>query len=144
LRKLETVLSQASTATLADIPFFAALLSIPTDGFYSSPNLTPQRHRDLTIAALLRQVLGLALTRPVVIQLADAHWIDSSTLEVLSRCIASIKPARVLVLCSFRPEFFPQWLDESHVTMLRLDRLSGEQIRVIISDVAGGKELPQG
>src|SRR5262249_52959208 len=34
--------------------------------------------------------------------------------------------------------------DESHVTMLRLDRLSGEQIRVIISDVAGGKELPQG
>jgi predicted ATPase len=96
LRKLEAVLSQAGAATLADTPFYATLLSIPPDGFYSSPpDLTPQRRRDLTIAALLRQVLGLALARPVVIVLADAHWIDSSTLELLGRCIASIKTARV-------------------------------------------------
>jgi predicted ATPase len=142
LRKLEAVLSQAGAATVADAPLFAALLSIPTDGLYSSPNLTPQRQRDLTIAALLRQVLSLALTRPVVIELADAHWVDSSTLELLSRCIASIKTARVFVFCSFRPEFFPHWLDESHVAMLRLDRLSREQTGDIIFDVAGGKELP--
>ena len=144
LKKLETVLSQAGAATLVDTPFFAALLSIPTDGFYSSPNLTPQRQRDLTIAALLRQVLGLALTRPVVLKVADAHWIDSSTLELLDRCIASIKTARVFVVCTFRPEFFPHWLDQSHVTMLRLDRLSREQTELIISEVAGGKELPCG
>ena len=142
LRKLTAVLSQAGAATLADIPFYAALLSIPADGFYSLPDLTPQRQRDLTIAALLRQVLGLALARPVVIVLADAHWIDSSTLELLSRFIASIKTARVFVLVSFRPEFFPHWLDESHVTMLRLNRLPREQSEMIISDVAGHKELP--
>jgi DNA-binding response OmpR family regulator/class 3 adenylate cyclase/predicted ATPase len=143
IKKLETVLSQAGPGTLADIPFFASLLSIPTDGFYSSPNLTPRRQRDLQITALLRQLLGLALTRPVVVKIADAHWMDSSTLELLSRSIGSIKTARVFVICSFRPEFFPHWLDESHVTMLRLDRLSREQTGVIISDVAGGKELPR-
>jgi class 3 adenylate cyclase/DNA-binding response OmpR family regulator/predicted ATPase len=143
VKKLESVLSQAGPGTLADTPFFASLLSIPTDGFYSSPNLTPQRQRDLQITALLRQVLGLALTRPVVIKIADAHWMDSSTLELLSRSVGSIKTARVFVICSFRPEFFPPWLDESHVTMLRLDRLSREQTGVIISDVAGGKELPR-
>jgi class 3 adenylate cyclase/predicted ATPase/DNA-binding response OmpR family regulator len=144
LRKLEAVLSQAGAATLADTPLYAALLSIPTEGFYSSPDLTPQRQRDLTIAALIRQVLGLALTRPVVIELADAHWIDSSTLELLNRCIASIRTARVFVLISFRPEFFPHWLDELHVTMLRLDRLAGEQIGVIVSDIDASKELPRG
>jgi DNA-binding response OmpR family regulator/class 3 adenylate cyclase len=143
IKKLETVLSQAGAATLSDIPFFAGLLSIPTDGLYSSSSLTPQRQRELRITALLRQILGLALTRPVVVKIADAHWMDSSTLEVLSRCIGSIKTARVFVLCSFRPEFFPHWLDESHVTMLRLDRLPREQTRVLISDVAGGKELPR-
>jgi predicted ATPase/DNA-binding response OmpR family regulator/class 3 adenylate cyclase len=142
LRKLETVLSQAGAATVADMPFFATLLSIPIDGFYPSPTVPPQRQRDLTIAALLRQVLGLALTRPVVIKIADVHWSDSSTLELLGRCIALIKTARVFVLCSFRPEFFPHWLDESHVTMLRLDRLSREQTGQIISERAGGKELP--
>ena len=142
LRKLTAVLSQAGAATLADIPFYAALLSIPANGLYSLPDLTPARQRDLTIAALLRQVLGLALARPVVIVLADAHWINSSTLELFSRCIASIKTARVFVLVSFRPEFFPRWLDESHVTMLRLNRLPREQSEMIISDVAAHKELP--
>src|SRR5262249_2625157 len=100
------------------------------------------RKRDLTIAALLRQGLGFALGQPAVIVLEDAHWIDSSTLELLNRFIGSIKAARVFILVSFRPEFFPQWLDESHVTMLRLDRLPREQSEAIISDVAGHKELP--
>ena len=76
LKKLETVLSQAGANALVDTPFFAALLSIPTDGFHSSPVMTPQRQRDLTIAALLRQILGLARTRPVVLEVADAHWMD--------------------------------------------------------------------
>jgi class 3 adenylate cyclase len=142
LRKLEALLSQAGAATLADIPFLAALLSIPTDGFCCLRDLTPQRQRDLTIAALLRQVLGLAITQPVVIALTDAHWIDSSTLELFTRCIPEITTARVFILVSFRPEFFPQWLDQSHVTMLRLDRLPREQTEAIVLDVAGHKELP--
>jgi predicted ATPase len=68
---------------------------------------------------------------------------DSSTFELLTRAITSIKTARIFVICSFRPEFFPHWLDGSHVTMLRLDRLSRELTGAIISDVAGGKELPR-
>jgi len=142
LSKLEGLLSQAGTAALADVPFIAALLSLPADEFCSLRDLTPRRQRDLTIAALLRQILGLALTRPVVVELSDAHWVDSSTLELFTRCIAEIKKARVFILVSFRPEFFPQWLDQSHVTMLRLNRLSHEQTEAIVLDVARHKELP--
>jgi class 3 adenylate cyclase len=40
LRKLEAVLSQAGTATLADTQFYAALLTIPTDRFCSSPDVS--------------------------------------------------------------------------------------------------------
>jgi class 3 adenylate cyclase/DNA-binding response OmpR family regulator len=138
LKKLETVLSQAGAATLVDTPLFATL---PTDKFYSSSNLTPQQ-RDLMIAALRQQILGMAFTRPVILKVADVHWADSSTLELLDRCIRSIKTARILVICTSRPEFFPYWLNESHVTMIRLDRLSREQTELIISDVTGGKELP--
>ena len=143
LKKLEAVVSPAGANALVDMRFFAALLSIPTDGFYLSPVLTPERKRDLTVAALVHQMLGLARTRPVVLKVADAQWADSSTLELLDRCITSIKAARVFVICTLRPEFFPRWLDESHVTMLRLDRLSREQTGHIISEVSGGKELPR-
>jgi predicted ATPase/DNA-binding response OmpR family regulator/class 3 adenylate cyclase len=141
LEKLEAALSEASAATIADIETFAALLSIPTDE-RPAPRPTPPRQKDLTIAALVRQVHGLARAMPVVIEFADAHWADSSTLELFSRIIASVGTERIFLLISFRPEFFPQWLDEPHVTMLRLERLGREQTEAIISDVAGHKALP--
>jgi predicted ATPase/class 3 adenylate cyclase/DNA-binding response OmpR family regulator len=144
LKKLETLLSQIGAAALVDTPLLATLLSIHTERFYSSPNLSPQRQRDLTIAALRRQILGIALTRPVIVKVADVHWADSSTLELLNRCIESIKAVRVFIVCTFRTEFFPPWLYESHVKMIHLDRLSREQTELMISDLTGGKELPCG
>jgi DNA-binding response OmpR family regulator/class 3 adenylate cyclase/predicted ATPase len=142
LDKLETMLSQASATLLTDTALYAALLSIPTNGRYPPLELTPQRQKDLTIAMLIRQVINIAQRQPLVVKLADAHWIDSSSLELFDRIIASVTAARVLVLVSFRPEFFAQWLEQSHVSMFRLNRLGREQIRAIISDVAGGKRLP--
>jgi DNA-binding response OmpR family regulator/class 3 adenylate cyclase/predicted ATPase len=141
LEKLKAALSETGAAALTDIRSCAALLSIPTSE-PPAPGSTPQRQKDLTIVALIRHILGLARTLPAFIELADAHWADSSTLELFSRIIASIGTAQVFVLISFRPEFFPQWLDEPHVTMLRLDRLGREQTQAIVFDVAGRKALP--
>jgi class 3 adenylate cyclase len=140
LRKLQAFLAQAGAATVGDALLYAALLSIPTGSVQS--DLTPQRLRDLTIAALIRQTLALAHQRPVIIVLEDAHWIDPGTLELISRLIPATKTASVLLLASFRPDFFPRWLDQSHVTMLSLNRLASEQTEAIIFDVAGRKELP--
>jgi hypothetical protein len=70
----------------------------------------------------------------VIVVLADAHWVDFSTLELVSKIIPLIKTARVLFLIEFRPEFIPQWLGESHVTMLRLERMGYEQIYHLGSD----------
>jgi DNA-binding response OmpR family regulator/class 3 adenylate cyclase/predicted ATPase len=141
LKKLEDMLSRSGAATLADIRSYAALLSIPT-GERPVPGSTAQRKKDLTIKAVVQQNVNLSRMLPVVIVLADAHWIDSSTIELLNRMIASIKTARCIVVISFRPELFPPWLDESHVTMLRLARLGREQINAIMFDVAGRKTLP--
>jgi class 3 adenylate cyclase/DNA-binding response OmpR family regulator/predicted ATPase len=141
LEKLGAALSEAGAATLADIRSCAALLSVPT-GELPVPGPTPQQQKDLTIAALIRQILGLARTMPVIVELADAQWADSSTIELFSRIITSIRTAQVFVLMSFRPDFFPHWLDEQHVTMLRLDRLGREQTEAIIFDVAEHKALP--
>ena len=141
LEKLRVALSEFGAPTPADMRSLAALLSIPT-GELPAQGLTPQRRKDLMIAALIRHILGFAHDQPLVVELADAHWADSSTLELFSRIIASIKAAQVFVLISFRPEFFPQWLNEPHVTMLRLDRLGREQVEAMIFDVAGQRALP--
>ena len=142
LNKLESLLSLAGQMTLADAPLFAALLSIPTEGRYPPLNLTPQRQKNLTAAALIRQLLGLAQTQPMLFVFEDVHWIDPTTLELLNRVIEPINKARVLFLVTFRPEFFPPWLDQSNVTMLRLNRLGRDQARAIVVDIAGDKGLP--
>src|SRR6516162_1071012 len=142
LKKLEAALSLTLGATQDDISLYAALLSVAS-AHESSSSATPQRIKDLTIAALTRYLFNLADKQPLVIVLADAHWIDSSTLELINRTIALIKTTRVFLLIEFRPEFIPRWVGEPHVTTLQLGPLGREQSRTIISEVTGGKELPQ-
>ena len=142
LKKLEASLPQAGEPTQEDIYLFAQLLSIPTPGHAPLRGLTPRRRKDLTIAALSRHLQCLADKRPLIIALADTHWIDSSTLYLVNRIVPLIRAARVLFLIEFRPEFIPQWLGEPHVTMQRLDRMGREQSFAIISEVTGNKKLP--
>ena len=141
--KLEAVLSQVVEVTQEDVLLYAALLSITAPEREPSLDLTPQRQKDLTIAALSRHLLSLADKQPLIVVLADAHWLDSSTLELVNRIIPLIKTARVFFLIKFRPEFMPQWLSEPHVTMLRLDRMGREQCHAIISEVTGNNALPR-
>ena len=142
LEKLEALLSQIGPEIVADAPLYAALLSIPTDGRYPALDLTPRRQKDLTIEALTRQVLTLARTKPVLFVIEDAHWIDPSTLEATNQFIEAVKTAPVFLLITFRPEFFPPWLDQPHVTMIHIDRLGRDKASAMIRDLAGGKELP--
>jgi class 3 adenylate cyclase/predicted ATPase len=143
LKKLEAALSSTLGATQDDISLYAALLSIATPASDQSSSATPQRIKELTIAALSRYLLNLAHKQPLFIVLADAHWIDSSTLELLNKVIPLIKTARVFLVIEFRPEFMPQWLSEPHVATLRLGPLGREQSRAIICEVIGGKKLPE-
>jgi class 3 adenylate cyclase/predicted ATPase len=142
LSKLKSALAPAGQETLADIGLYAALLSIPTGEPNSKTDVTPQRQKDLTIDALIRQLLALARKSPVLFILEDVHWIDPTTLELVNRTIQSIKTAPALFLLTFRPDFLPPWLDQPHVTMLRLEKLSRDQAGSMILEVTGGKQIP--
>src|SRR5262245_38426379 len=142
LEKLKGALSQAAKATQNDILLYADLLSISPARREPAPGSTPKQSKDLMIAVLTRHLLDIARQQPLVIVLADAHWIDSSTLELVDQIVSSIEASRVLVLIKFRQGFCPRWLGRPHVTMLSLDRLGRDESRAIISQVTG-KELPQ-
>ena len=67
-------------------PLLAELLSIPSGGRYPPrPDLSPQKRKEETLAALLAQLDGLAARRPVLMVFEDAHWIDPTSLELLER-----------------------------------------------------------
>jgi predicted ATPase len=142
LDKLEALLGQGTDDPGAVAPLFAALLAIPPDGRYAPLNLPAQRQRELTIAAMVDQVSGLAAQRPLLMILEDAHWIDPTTTEVFERLIARSQTLPLLLLITFRPEFAPPWTSYPHMTSLTLNRLGRRHSAEMIAAVAGGKPLP--
>ena len=70
------------------------------------------------------------------------HWIDPTSLEVLSRTVDRIKTLPALLILTFRPEFNGPWVGQSHVTSLTLNRLGEREAAAIIAHLAGNKALP--
>jgi hypothetical protein len=72
----------------------------------------------------------------------DVHWIDPTSLEMLSRTVERIRTLGVLLIITYRPEFEPPWVGRSYVTILSLNRLGEREIDAMISRVSGNKPLP--
>jgi predicted ATPase len=143
LKKLETVLAQATNDLHEVVPLVAALLSIPTEGRYPSVNLTPQKQKEKTLAAPVAQVEGLAAGQPVLMVIEDVHWIDPTSLELLDLIIDRVATMPVLLIITFRPEFASRWTGRPHVTLLSLNRLPPPQRAEMIIRVTSGKRLPK-
>src|SRR5262249_29187674 len=142
LDKLERLLSQGISEVTSVAPLFAALLSIPFDTRYPPLAMSAQRQRDLTIAALLDQVSGLAARQPVVMALEDSQWLDPTSTELFERAIGRVQSLPVLLLITFRPEFAPPWTSYPHMTSLTLNRLGRRYSTEMVAAGAGGKPLP--
>jgi class 3 adenylate cyclase len=141
LDKLDAVLALASTSK-QDAGLFAEMLSLSNDGRYPVPELTPQQRRQKTLEALHAQVETFARKNPVLMIFEDVHWADPTSLEAFGRAVDRIANLPVLLLITFRPEFEPPWIGQSHVTALTLNRLMRREVDAMIDRVAGNKLLP--
>ena len=141
LDKLDAVLAQSFTPH-QDAALFAEMLSLPNDGRYPTPELTPQQRRQRTLEALTTQMEALTRQSPVLMIFEDAHWIDPTSLEALGRAADRIKTLGVLLIVTYRPEFEPPWSGRPHVTALTLNRLAEREISAMIDGVVGNKPIP--
>jgi predicted ATPase len=143
LEKLEAVLLQATNDISEIAPLLADLLSIPTCSRYPAIDLTPQKRKEKTLAALVAQAEGLSSREPVLMVFEDVHWSDPTTRESLDLLIDHVSAMRALVIITFRPEFAAPWIGRPHVTLMSLNRLSRRQRADMIEGVTGGKALPK-
>src|SRR6516225_687449 len=136
--KLDGLLGPAAQSA-DEIELIAELLSLPNSA--ADLNLTPQRKRQLLLEALVRQLGGLARTRPVLMVFEDAHWSDATTRELLGLTIDRVKDLPIVLLVTFRPEFEPPWGNRPYVSALTLDRLSGCEGATLVENLAGNRAL---
>jgi class 3 adenylate cyclase/predicted ATPase len=144
LRKLEGFLVQYCLPLVEAVPLFAALLSLPLGGDYAPLAVSPEQQKQKTLHALLTILLRIAAQQPVLFVMEDLHWIDPSTLELLSLLVDQGPTARILALFTCRPDFRPPWTGRSHLTLVTLPRLPRHQAAEMTGRVAHGKALPPG
>jgi class 3 adenylate cyclase len=104
LDKVEALLAPASPST-EDLALFAELLSLSPEQRYPPLALSPQRKKEKTFAALLRQLVALAEEKPVLIVFEDLHRIDASSRASSSAAVR--RPRRAIPSstrwCATRP-----------------------------------------
>jgi predicted ATPase/class 3 adenylate cyclase len=142
LAKLQALLAQAVADADQAAALLANFLSLPSDERYRLPELSSQERKEKTLAALLAQLQGLAARQPVLSIFEDVHWIDPTSLGLLTVTVDRVPQLRVLLLITARPEFIPPWTDRAHVTTVALTRLGRPEGAAIIERITGGKTLP--
>jgi DNA-binding winged helix-turn-helix (wHTH) protein len=141
LEKLEALLARAAPPD-EDVALLADLLSLPASERHPLPDLSPQRKKERTLVALIRQLEGLARQQPVMTVFEDAHWVDPTSRELLDHTVERVRHLPVLLIVTFRPEFQPPWTGQSQVTTLALNRLDRRDRMALVERIAGGKVLP--
>jgi class 3 adenylate cyclase len=135
LDKLEALL--ADGAEPGDISLIAEMLSLPGGERFPPLDLSPQRKKERTLAALLRQPQALARRQPILMIFEDLHWIDPTSREVLDLTVEKITGLPVLLVATYRPEFQPPWVGGSQVTVIALNRLGRNEGARLVHRLAG-------
>ena len=104
--------------------------------------LSSQKQKQKIQEALVAWLLEEAEKATVYCVWEDLHWIDPSTLEVLTFLLDQAPTTRLLALLTVRPDFTPPWRPHAHITQLTLSRLRRPQVEAMVERVTGGKALP--
>jgi class 3 adenylate cyclase/predicted ATPase len=125
------------------VPPLASMLSLPLpEGRYQGAAVPPSELKQRTLDCLTEWQLVEAERQPTTMIWEDLHWADPSTLEFLSGLIEQARTSPLLLVLTFRPDFVPPHLNQSHLTPIHLNRLERPQIELLVRQLAGGKLLP--
>lgn len=120
------------------LPLFEALLGrAATDS--RDETMTPERQKELTLESLVRLLVRMSESAPVVLAIEDLHWADATTVELVTRIAHEIHAAasrapgpRLLAVMTGRPEFSPGWSPVPG-SLLVLPRFGPEEVRQMVA-----------
>lgn len=97
-----------------------------------------------TREALVTFVLAHARGGPTVLYLNDLHWMDNSSAILLQSLARGAESSHVLILCTSRPEYRPNWDERSPVTTIELRPLSSAETTLLFRDKVGATVVHTG
>lgn len=136
LVKLERLLDRYSLPLEQLIPLFVDLVSIPLGPRYPVFDGTPERRKQKTIEAIVELVCAASESKPLLFTIEDLHWIDPTTVELLTVLIEQIPSAPILLLLTYRPGFVAPWPARNELTQLKIGSLTPQQTADVVKRIA--------
>jgi len=116
------------------VPLLAQLLSLPLGARYRGLDISAQRQKDRMIELMLALLQELASRMPVLLVLEDLHWMDPSTLELVTRFIDQPAQAPILAVLTTRPEPATPWSGD-RVTPIELGALGEQDVVELVTSL---------
>lgn len=104
--------------------------------------LSAKDKRELTLAALAELLAQQSQTRPLLLLVEDAHWIDATSLEWLDGLTDFLSANKIFVVITARQEFEHHFPESVQMLRLELHRLALPAIDKLVRQVCGGKAMP--
>ncbi len=121
-------------------PYLLALLSVKESGI-DGISMSPEAKKERIIQALKTIVLKGSEIRPLILAIEDLHWSDTSSHDALKALLEIIPGARVLLVCTYRPESVYGLSVKSYHSQLTLGRLSERESHTMASHLLGTAHL---
>ncbi len=144
LAKLEALLAQAGPPVRRQVLLLAEMLVIATEEQIPASEMTAAQHKTEGLKALANHLVRMAADAPLLLLLEDAHWMDPTTQDLVSRLLERLDGARLLVVITFRPEFTAPWKQFAPVTSLVCTRLGGTHCEAMVRHILAQQGLPAG
>jgi DNA-binding NtrC family response regulator len=90
---------------------------------------------------LIRLAIERSLHAPLILVVEDLQWSPPVAAEFLRALVGVVSGARIMLLCTYRPEYQPTWLGHSYVTQLALQPLSREDSVAVVRSHPAGRDL---
>jgi class 3 adenylate cyclase/tetratricopeptide (TPR) repeat protein len=135
LERVTALVRKSGNVAPETVALFAGLLSIAI-GDLPRHEAPLEQIKSLTLDAIDDWLVNLSRIKPVLWILEDAHWIDPTTVEAITRGLGRRESARILSVITHRPEYRPPWTSRGQVVSLGLNRLSRRQSSELVRRVA--------
>ncbi|MDI1480333.1 TOMM system kinase/cyclase fusion protein [Polyangium sp. y55x31] len=140
-QRLGAELTRHGLAPADVMPLFLPLFSLPIGAPWTPLDVSPQKQKELTHAAILALLFAMAEARPLLLVFEDLHWADPTTLELLGQLVREAPSAPICLLLTARADFSPAF-STTGVLQLQLNRLERPEIESMVGGLMGKKALP--
>lgn len=98
---------------------------------------SPEAVKHRTFETLHGLVSTSATHRPLVLAIEDLHWADATSIECLTFLLESLAGSRVLLVCTYRPDFASLWSGRSYHSVITLPPLAPPEGHQMLTALLG-------